>query len=150
MVWGIAKCRFIFSNHQMKTRVSAYGLAMTDTHILLTQLADRCYRPRHWTFPGGGMNHGELPEDTLVREFFEETGLKASALDLFHVHAFSEDERGLYMGVQIIYKVHAEGEPQVQEVGGTTAACEWVALDELSARKRVPVLDVVLKKLKLL
>ena len=131
----------------MKTRVSAYGLVIQDDHILLTQLAEYCYRPGHWTLPGGGMDHGELPEQTLVREFYEETGLTARSLKLFHVHAFSESERGPFMGVQIVYQVQASGAPSVQEVGGSTAAVAWVPLAELGSMPRVPGLDVVLSKL---
>lgn len=130
----------------MKTRVSAYGLAIQDGHILLTQLAAHCYRPGHWTLPGGGMDHGELPEQTLEREFREETGLEVESHELFHVHAFSEDVRGPYLGVQIVYRVAASGTPQVLEVGGSTAAVAWVPLDALAALPRVPVLDVVLDK----
>lgn len=131
----------------MKTRVSAYGLVVRDEQILLTQLADFCYRPRHWMLPGGGMKHGELPEQTVVREFHEETGLAASELDLFHVHTFSESERGPFMGVQIAYRAHAEGEPTVLEVGGSTADVAWVPFEELPKLDRVPGLDVILTKL---
>jgi len=131
----------------MKTRVSAYALAIYEEKILLTQLAKRCFRPEHWSLPGGGMNHGELPEETCVREVFEETGLRAFGLELFHVHAYSEKARGPFMGVQITYKVQAQGFPKVQEIGGSTAACAWVPLVELEGLKRVPGLDVVLKKL---
>lgn len=131
----------------MKTRVSSYALVVSDGRILLTQLADHCYRPGHWTLPGGGMDHGELPEQTLAREFFEETGLTATNLELFHVHAFSEDTRGPFMGVQIVYRAQASGTPCVQEVGGSTAAVAWVPLSELGSLSRVPVLDVVLDKL---
>ena len=131
----------------MKTRVSAYGLVIRDDQILLTQLADHCYRPGHWTLPGGGMDHGELPEQTLVREFFEETGLVARDLELFHVHAFSEDTPRLFMGVQIVYRAQADGIPSVQEEGGSTAAVAWVPLSELGRLPRVPGLDVVLGRL---
>jgi 8-oxo-dGTP diphosphatase len=131
----------------MKTRASAYGLVINDDRILLTQLADYCYRPGHWSLPGGGMKHGELPEETLVREFREETGLEARDLAIFHVHSFSENERGPFMGVQIVYRVKAEGQPQVIEIGGSTAAVAWVPLKDVTRLERVPGLDIVLGKL---
>lgn len=133
----------------MRTRVSAYGLVVREEHILLTQLAAFCYRPGHWTLPGGGMKHGELPEETLAREFKEETGLVAHDPTLFHVHSFSESERGLFMGVQIVYRAQAEGEPRVLEVGGSTAAVRWTPFAELSSIPRVPGLDIVLGKLRI-
>ncbi|MGH1343983.1 MAG: NUDIX domain-containing protein [Nannocystales bacterium] len=131
----------------MKTRVSAYGLVVRDEQILLTQLADFCYRPRHWMLPGGGMKHGELPEETVVREFREETSLAARELELFHVHTFSESDRGPFMGVQIVYRALATGEPAVLEVGGSTADVAWVPFEDLPKLDRVPGLDVILGKL---
>lgn len=127
--------------------MSAYALVIRDEQILLTQLADFCFRPRHWTLPGGGMKHGELPEETLAREFREETGLTAQDLDLFHVHTFSESARGPFMGVQIVYRAQAHGEPTVLEVGGSTADVAWVPFAELATLDRVPGLDVILAKL---
>ncbi len=93
------------------------------------------------------MKYGELPEQTLTREFHEETGLTARELELFHVHTFSENDRGPFMGVQIVYRADAEGEPAVLEVGGSTAAVAWVPFNELSTLERVPGLDVILTKL---
>ena len=93
------------------------------------------------------MDHGELPEQTLVRELFEETGLTAHDLEIFHVHAFSEDVQGPFLGVQIVYRAQASGVPCVQEVGGSTAAAAWVPLADLGGMPRVPGLDVVLGKL---
>lgn len=131
----------------MKTRVSAYALAIHDDHILLTQLAPYCYRAGHWTLPGGGMDHGEQPEQTVVREAYEETALTASELELFHVHAYSESERGPFMGVQIVYRATMRGEPTVMEEGGSTAAAAWVPLSEVRSLPLVPVLDAVLDRL---
>ena len=144
---ALAAYRKLWHCRVMKTRVSAYGLALSGEQILLTQLADFCYRPGHWTLPGGGMKYGELPEETLVREFHEETSLQARDLDLFHVHAFSESERGPFMGVQIVYRVAALGEPRVLEVGGSTADVAWVSFADLPKLPRVPGLDIILKKL---
>lgn len=35
----------------MRTRVSAYALAIHDGHVLLTQLASFCTNGGHWTLP---------------------------------------------------------------------------------------------------
>lgn len=133
----------------MRTRVSIYALAIHDDAILLTRLAPFCYRAGHWTLPGGGMDHGERPEQTLIREVHEETSLDASNLELFHVHSFSEDTRdGPFLAVQIVYRATALGTPRVLDVGGSTIESRWVPLAEVAALPRVPVLDAVLERLR--
>ncbi len=137
----------------MRTRVSIYGLAIQngtepDPRILLTQLAPQCYRAGSWTLPGGGMDFGESPLQTLVREVHEESALQATEPELFHVHSFSEQtKRGPFQAVQIVYRIQARGEPRVLEVGGSTAAVAWVPFSELSDLPKVPVLEAVLAKI---
>ena len=140
----------------MRTRVSIYGLA-TDLcpehgpRVLLTQLAEHCYRPGCWTLPGGGMDFGESAEQTLLREVHEESALTAENPELFHVHAFSEEtKRGPFQAVQIVYRIQAQGTPRVLEVGGSTAAVAWVPLSQLADLPKVPMLDVILEMLELL
>ncbi len=123
----------------MKTRVSVYAFAVHDDRVLLTQLAPYCYRAGHWALPGGGMDHGEQPLQTLMRETWEESGLRAEAPELLDVRSYSESsERGLYMAVQIIYRVRLQGEPRVIEEGGSTADVRWVPLEELAELPMVP------------
>jgi len=128
----------------LRTRVSVYALALHDDHVLLAQLAQHTFRPGCWTLPGGTMDHGEQPTETLVREAFEETGLHASGLELFHAESYSESEGGLYMKVQLVYSAHMRGEPLVQEVGGTTSGAAWVPRGELASMHTIPLLDSVM------
>lgn len=129
----------------MKTRVSAYALAIHDEKILLTQLAPQCFRAGHWTLPGGGIDHGEQPVETVVREVYEETSLDATELALFHAMTFSEtSDRGQFLGVQIVYRATASGTPRVIEQGGSTAAAAWFPLAEVAGLPTVPMVDAVL------
>ena len=57
-----------------RQRLAAYAIVSCDGRILLTQLSHRTGWPGGWTLPGGGVDHGEDPKDTVVRETFEETG----------------------------------------------------------------------------
>ena len=53
---------------------SVAGVLFSDdrTQVLLIKRRDVPV----WVIPGGGIDPGETPEDAIVREFFEETGLK--------------------------------------------------------------------------
>ena len=53
-------------------RVAAYGVCVRDGRILLARWTG-ADGPARWTLPGGGMEHGEDPYDTVVREVEEPT-----------------------------------------------------------------------------
>lgn len=63
-----------------RTRVCAYGLVIREGAVLLTRLSAQAgiFRPGDWHLPGGGIEHGETPQEALRREVREETGLEAS------------------------------------------------------------------------
>jgi 8-oxo-dGTP pyrophosphatase MutT (NUDIX family) len=134
----------------MRTRASAYVLAIHDGHILLTQLAEYCTNAGHWGLPGGGIHHGEQPEEAVVRETFEEAGLHAKDVAIYHSRTYSETgERGDFLAVQVIYTATLCGEPSVQEVGGSTADVRWVPLTEVAELPTLGIVDAVLGMLAL-
>lgn len=62
----------------MDTRVAAYGVAIADGRLLLSHWAEGGL----WTLPGGGLEPGEDPAATALREIAEETGYVAELADL--------------------------------------------------------------------
>ena len=60
-------------------RVSAKALILDETRekFLVVQEEDG-----RWELPGGGIDHGELPNDALIREIKEEMSLIVSSVEL--------------------------------------------------------------------
>ena len=56
---------------QKRTRVGAYAIITSGSSLLLTELGAGPSRGR-WSLPGGGIEHGESPEEALAREVFAE------------------------------------------------------------------------------
>lgn len=130
----------------MHTRASAYALAIHEGHVLLTQLAHFCTRAGHWTLPGGGIDHGEQPVETLLREVHEETGLTAADPQILYAHTYSEtSSRGDFLAVQIVYTATVRGTPVVQELGGSTADARWIPLDQVAELPTVGLVTAALQ-----
>ncbi|MDO6964851.1 8-oxo-dGTP diphosphatase MutT [Rhizobium alvei] len=56
--------------------VSACALVDADNRILIAQRPEGKSLAGLWEFPGGKVEEGETPEETLVRELEEELGIK--------------------------------------------------------------------------
>jgi 8-oxo-dGTP diphosphatase len=49
------------------------------------------YRKLEWGIPAGGLEHREQPEQAIIREFFEETGMQIEVQKLLLVESSKED-----------------------------------------------------------
>jgi len=125
-------------------RVAAYALVVRDGRVLLTRNSARGPHPGTWTLPGGGIDHGEDPRASVVREVREETGLVCTpgeVLDVTSTHfegTAPSGRREDFHALQIVFDAAVEdGEPRVVESGGTTDAAAWVPLAGLGEDREV-------------
>lgn len=122
-------------------RVAAYGVLVRDAKLLLCRLSPHVSKSGgQWTLPGGGIDFGESPEEAVVREFKEETGLVVKTGALLAVDSVCDvvAERKHHR-IRILYQAHyVEGELCFEQ-DGTTDFCEWFA--ELQVQS-LPIIDL--------
>jgi ADP-ribose pyrophosphatase YjhB (NUDIX family) len=90
-------------------------------------LIERRNPPPGWAIPGGFIEYGESAEDAAVRELFEETGLRATELELLGVYSKPlRDPR--FHTLTVVYLAQATGDPVA---GDDAASATWFPLDKL-------------------
>lgn len=123
-------------------RIGVYGRCIVGGAVLLTRLSRLEPERGKWTLPGGGVEFGESPTDTLVREFDEETGLVPHIglfLDVYSRVYPPNARRGALHVLQFVYEVTASGSPEVREQGGSTSEVAWVDLNDV---RRLELVDL--------
>ncbi|GHH87220.1 hypothetical protein GCM10018793_62240 [Streptomyces sulfonofaciens] len=129
-------------------RVAAYAVCVRDGQVLLARWVNRRDGRKRWTLPGGGMEHGEDPYDTVIREVDEETGYTVTPLALLGVDSLLRQyPRRLggtadFHGLRIVYEGRITGGELRSETGGSTDLAAWHPLEEVTALDRVELVDV--------
>ena len=130
------------------TRVAAYCVIVQDDLLLLAHW--RVHGGRGWTLPGGGVEFGEDPADTAVREALEETGytVKLEALLGIDSNVIPGSRRLDGSGVplhalRVLYAATITGGKLRNEVDGSTDEARWFPTDDLPG-SRVGLVDTAL------
>lgn len=117
-----------------RQRIAAYGILLDEEgRLLLARAAPSLNLAGRWFLPGGGVQHGESPVESLAREIEEESGLKVVVgplLDVLSDVRTLPDETSLHT-VRVIYRVDEWTGMLRPEVGGTTDDARWFTRDEL-------------------
>ena len=135
---------------QRHQRVACYAYVERAEALLLTRISPLGVQPGTWALPGGGVEHGENPVDTVRRELKEECGLEGEIGELLAVHdvhftgTAPSGRHEDFHGIHLVHRATVPDgvEPRVVEEGGTTDAVAWVPLADI-LDGRVPVFDVV-------
>lgn len=89
-----------------KVRVRACGLLEENNSILLLKHNQIGAKGFLWSPPGGGVEFGDNSEETLIREFQEETGLKINISEFLFVNEYIDNR---FHAIELFYSVKRVG-----------------------------------------
>lgn len=110
---------------------SVGGVCIRDGKVLL---ARHTYGTGKGMFiiPGGYVNFGEIPEETLVREYQEETGITVKAGKLIGMRFSAKDWYAVFEAIYVEGEARSDGDENDQVV--------WMNPEEALANESVPEL----------
>ena len=125
------------SDYQDKIRLRSCGILVKDESILLVQLRSPISQELIWMPPGGGVKLNEKLEETVKREFFEETGLTITVSKLLHINEIVENR---FHAVEFYYLVEYESgvlnlgnDPELSDKDQILEKIEFKNKEELSS-----------------
>lgn len=110
---------------------------------VLLEYRERDYL-KDWTFPKGGVEPGETPEETAKREILEETGLEIELIKslpeiLYHNSHDGDVRVKMFLAKPLTNTLHAEL---------THDKVEWVPFEQVSGRLSYPNLKEYFENIK--
>jgi 8-oxo-dGTP diphosphatase len=115
-------------NENKRFFVALKGAIFNKNKFLIIKRSNKT-RGEHgfWEFPGGRMEFGETPEETLGREVLEEVGLEVEIIKPLDTWSFFKDENTQIVGVTYLCKA-ASSEVILSEEHVDFA---WVTLEDI-------------------
>ncbi|MGN9779808.1 NUDIX hydrolase [Nonomuraea sp. ZG12] len=130
----------------MSFRLAAYAVCIEDGRVLLARHVPPTGESS-WTLPGGKVEHGEDPFDTVIREVAEETGCEAVVERLLGVDSRLIPAAVARAGVEhqnvgIFYRVRITGGRLRPEPDGEIAESRWTPIADVTRLRRSSLVDV--------
>lgn len=132
------------------SRFGVYGLICHHSRFLLTLKKNGPYQGL-LDLPGGGIEFGESPEETLRRELIEEAALTFNEFEFFSI----ENHLGVYAKNQEQFQFHHIGAVfQVNKISfipdrRPEEELFWLGLHELNMEKLNPIAKKIFNKLEI-
>ena len=121
--------------------VVAAGVVFKGARVLLTRRGEGRHLAGLWEFPGGKLEEGEAPEQTVVRECREECGIEVEVEDILEVTYHRYPERDVLL---LFYRCRwVDGEVRHREI----ADHRWVHPSELTGYALPPADEPVVQRI---
>lgn len=137
----------------VKTHIGSYGIMIKNEKIALIKKARGGYKGK-LDLPGGGIEHTELPEETLKREIMEEVGINITNYHLLDVVATNikwEMEKDLWEDLHhigILYVVKTNENKLKDDADGLDSdGANWYNIKELKQEDLSPFAKLALEKM---
>lgn len=132
-----------------KFHLPVLGIIINDKRqVLLIQRYNPKNRYSHlkWAFPGGGIEFGEHPNETLIREVREEVGVEIDPVEdaLFvENHVF---EKNFVHVLCLCYPAHFKSGKIDTSKDDSTKDAKWFNIEEINYSKCLPKTKDILEK----
>ncbi len=122
----------------------ATGIAIRDGSLLMVASRYPNHREPLWNLPGGRQLPGELLSETVVRELFEETGLRAEAGEVAYVsESYDGAEHFLNVTFRVILRQAQDDTDRLRmtrdRLQGTITLSTWRGFRSREAGARIAV-----------
>ncbi len=122
----------IFTN---KVRVRVCGILIEQNQILLAKHVGIGEEGLLWSPPGGGIEFGETIEQTLKREFLEETGLNVDPIKLLYTNEYISES---LHAVEFFFQVQRHSgeiktgtDPELPTDNQMIKEVTWINIDQI-------------------
>ena len=140
------------NNLKEHRHLGVYGLIIEDDKILLIKKANGPYKGK-LDLPGGSIEFGEKPEDTLKREIEEETGIMIDKYTLFDANSvinlylkIKEQHMGIFYKI-LSYKGDIKKEINLDNNNDDSLGSEFYIINDLKKEQLSKIAILELEKL---
>ena len=114
-------------------RVGVAGIiARGNTVLVLLRSKSDAFLPGAYDLPGGGLGPGEVPDEGIIREVFEETGLRTSVVRKLGTRNYVLSGSGKNDKALVVYLLQVHGESEVI-LSREHDEYRWISDPELAA-----------------